>query len=52
MIQGLISRPRLICVEMGWQHYRNPHADEMRGWMAAQGYRMLETDGQDEVYVR
>jgi FkbM family methyltransferase len=52
VIQGLISRPRLICVEMGWQHYRNPHADEIRAWMAAQGYRMLETDGQDEVYVR
>jgi FkbM family methyltransferase len=52
VIQGLISRPRLICVEMGWQHYRNPHADEIRAWMAAQGYRLTETDGQDEVYVR
>jgi hypothetical protein len=52
VISGLVSRPWLICVEMGWQHYVNPHADEIRQWMAWQGYRLAETDGQDEVYVR
>jgi FkbM family methyltransferase len=52
VIGNLISRPWLICVEMGWQHYHNPHADQIRNWMALQGYRMVETDGQDEVYVR
>jgi len=52
VIKGLVSRPRLICVEMGWQHYLNPHADEIRVWMNAKGYRLAETDGQDEVYVR
>lgn len=52
VIKGLVSRPWLICVEMGWQHYRNPYAEEIRNWMGLQGYRMVETDGQDEVFVR
>jgi FkbM family methyltransferase len=60
VIGSMISRPVLICVEMGLGadpaagrlEYVNPHAEEIRQWMAWQGYRMVESDGQDEVYVR
>lgn len=60
VIGALKSRPRLICVEMalgpdpavGRADYRNPYYDEIKAWMKTNGYVMVETDGQDEVFVR
>lgn len=60
VIGSMISRPRLICVEMalgpdpaaGRADYRNPYFNEIKAWMQTHGYVMVEADGQDEVYVR
>lgn len=52
VIGALKSRPRLICVEMAFgADYRNPYYDEIKAWMKTNGYVMVETDGQDEVFV-
>jgi FkbM family methyltransferase len=54
VISRLVSRPGLICVEMAWPAggYVNPHGGEIHAWLAAEGYGLVESDGQDEVYVR
>ena len=49
-IKHLISRPRLIVLEMKGQSYVNPHADEIDNWMKENGYQELESDATDVAW--
>ena len=51
-IQKMKSRPRLICVETHGMRYTNPYLKEILLWMDRNGYKALETDASDTIFVK
>lgn len=51
-LKGLISRPRLIVLELKGGGYRNPFRAEIDAWMTENGYRQVEDDQTDVAFTR
>ncbi len=52
VISRMVSRPKVIAVEMHHPHWKNPHANKIVRWMEQQSYRMHCTSTGDDIYVR
>ena len=46
------SLPKIIEIEMEWKKYINPYYDSIKHWMEINGYKFLERDGSDHIYLR
>jgi len=46
------SLPKIIEIEMEWKKYINPSYDTIKHWMKINGYKLLEHDGSDHIYIR
>jgi len=46
------SLPKIIEIEMEWKKYINPYYDTIKHWMKINGYKFLERDGSDHIYIR
>lgn len=51
-LKHLISRPRLIVLEMRGGTYTNPFKPEIEAWMEANGYITFERDDTDVAFIR
>jgi FkbM family methyltransferase len=51
VIQHMVSRPKVISVETGRKRYANPYLEQIRQFMAENGYRRWYRDDSDSVYV-
>ncbi len=49
---NMISLPKIIEVEMEWKKYINPYYETIKHWMKINGYKFLERDGSDYIYIR
>ncbi len=53
VIQHLVSRPKVISLEMGGKkRYINPHAREISEWMDENGYVIWYKDKPDVVFIK
>lgn len=51
-IKDLVSRPKIIVLELyGWE-YLNPYYDEIKTWMLENNYRFADRDTTDALFVR
>ena len=51
-IKTLVSRPKLIVLELQGQRYINPHLSEIVDWMTANRYGVIEQDATDVAFVK
>lgn len=52
VISRMVSRPRVIVIEMGWDKYVNPHRDDIEGWLRDNMYYHFQTEGAAYFYRR
>lgn len=52
ILQNMLSRPRVITIEMAWEGYRNPHQDQIETWLADNGYALAMKILGDWTYER
>lgn len=46
------SLPKIIEIEMEWKKYINPYYNTIKHWMEINGYKLLEHDESDHIYIR
>jgi len=46
------SLPKIIEIEMQWKKYINPYYNTIKHWMGINGYKLLEHDKSDHIYLR
>lgn len=52
VLQNLISRPIVICLETHGNAYVNPHLGKIEFWMETNGYRKLGSNESDTVWAK
>ncbi len=51
VLQGMMSTPKVLVIELYGRRYRNPHLAEIKTWAATRGYRPWGMDKSDVVFV-
>ncbi len=51
-IKNLVSRPKVIVLEIWGNRYVNPYIDEIGVWMGANGYRFAGRDETDALFIK
>lgn len=52
VIENLVSRPRLIVLELFGKRYINPYKRQIRSWLSTEGYMPILMDNTDVVFAK
>ena len=52
VLKKMVSRPKVIAIEMKWRKYKNPYFKNIRAWMRYHGYKFVAVNLSDEIYRR
>lgn len=52
VLKNILSRPKVINIEMYWKDYKNPHYEDIEEWMKQRGYTLAGIMGADSIYLK